>query len=192
MTEEVRADMSQIRVVPRVVRQLTIDADRPFDIMRESYEKAVPPFDRMEAIGVTVSGGGWEGITHLSEATALHGLVTFFTFDPSPVMRLNGATRRAVTYVSGNIVKAEKGFRINPACIVYLPLRVVIAECDEDNSELTIDWPSDLISAFSDTGMSDVAQDFNRTIADLFEHLALPVPMELLDESAVTITGPNE
>jgi uncharacterized protein (DUF302 family) len=97
-------------------------------------------------------------------------------------MRLNGNHRRAVTYMSGNIVKAEKGFSINPACIIYLPLRVVIAECDEDNSELTIDWPSDLISAFTDNGMKDIGQEFNQTIADLFEHLALPVPVPLLDE----------
>jgi hypothetical protein len=173
---------SQIRVAPRIVRQLILDADRPFDIMRAAYEEAVPSFDRMEAIGVAISGGGWEGITRLSEATAVHGLVNFFTFDPSPVMKLNGNHRRAVTYMSGNIVEAEKGFGINPACIIYLPLRVVIAECDDDNSELIIDWPSDLLSAFTDDGMKTIGQDFNQTIADLFEHLALPVPVQLLDE----------
>jgi hypothetical protein len=171
---------SHIKVVSRVVRQLSIDAGRSFDVLRSAYEKAVPQFDRLEAIGVVVSGGGWEGITKLSDATAVRGLVNFFTFDPSPVMRLNGGSRRAVTYLSGNLIKMDPGFHVDPSCLLYLPLRLAIVELDEDNAELSLDLPSDLLVAFSGVALSAVGRDFNRVLADLFRHLALPVPSEFL------------
>jgi hypothetical protein len=168
--------------VARVVRQLTIDAGRPFDVLRGAYEKAVPHFDRLEALGVVISGGGWEGIAKLSQVTAIHGLVTFFTFDPSPVMRLNGSIRRAVRYVSGNILGLEPGFKSNPACLLYVPLRLVIVERDEDNCDVILDLPSDLISAFPGATLGKVGQDFNEVLVELFRHLALPVPSEFRDQ----------
>jgi hypothetical protein len=174
-------EMSQIKVAPRVVRQLSIDAGRPFDVLRSAYERAVPPFDYLEAMGVDISGGGWDGIIRLSETTAVHGLVNFFTFDPSPVMRLNGSSRRAVTYMSGNLVRMDPGFRVNPSCLLYVPLRLVIVELDDDNSELSLDLPSDLLIPLAEEMPSTVGRDFNHVLADLFQHLALPVPSELLE-----------
>lgn len=96
--------MSGITITPRTVRHIEIATGRPYEKFREEYETAVPAFDRLEAIGVVTSGAGWAGIESLSRNTAVHGLVSFFTFDPSPVMRLNGSTRSGVTYLSGNIV----------------------------------------------------------------------------------------
>jgi hypothetical protein len=183
--EHLKMENSQIRVQSRVVRQLTIDAGRPFDVLRSAYEKAVPRFDHLEAMGVAVSGGGWEGITSLSEATAVHGLVSFFAFDPSPVMCLNGSSRRAVTYLSGNIIRLEPAFQVNPSCLLYVPLRVVIAERDADNSELSLDVPSDLLSAFADETLRTVAQSFDQVLAELFQHLALPVPSQLREQRGV-------
>jgi hypothetical protein len=174
-------EISQINVAPRVVRQLSVDASRPFDVLRSAYERAVPPFDYLEAMGVAISGGGWDGIIRLFETTAVHGLVNFFTFDPSTVMRLNGSSRRAVTYLSGNIVRMGSGFRVDPSCLLYVPLRLVIVELDEDNSELSLDLPSDLLMALSAEMPSTVGRDFNRVLAELFQHLALPIPSELLE-----------
>ena len=92
------------------------------------------------------SGGSWQAIRRLSEATAVNGFVNFFVFDPSPVMHLNdGSTGNAVTYLTGNIVQAEHGFRQLPGCFLYLPLRVVIADTDGDGeASLSIDHPADL------------------------------------------------
>ena len=70
----------------------------------------MPRFDRLQAIGVVHSGGGWHAIRRLSDATATNGFVNFFVFDPSPVMHLNGSTGRAVTYLTGNIVKSSAVF----------------------------------------------------------------------------------
>src|SRR5262245_49899938 len=171
--------MSAITITPRTVRHVEIATGRPYEKFREEYEAAVPAFDRLEAIGVVTSGAGWAGIENLSRNTAVHGLVSFFTFDPSPVMRLNGSTRRGVTYLSGNIVEAEKGFRVDPACFLYLPLRVIIAEASDGTAVLGVDVPNDLFGVFPGSEMADVGAVFTRTFGLLLQHLGLPVPQEL-------------
>ncbi len=127
------------------------------------------------------SGSGWDAIQRLSEATATNGFVNFFVFDPSPVMHVNGSTGRAVTYLTGNIVKAERGFRQLPGCFLYLPLRVVIATADDDGeATLTFDHPADLFAAYGDAALDAVAAEFCASLAALLTHLEAPVPPELI------------
>jgi hypothetical protein len=168
-----------IQVVTRPVRQITIDTARPWSEFRDDYERAVPHFDRLEAIGVVLSGSGWAAIERLSRATAVNGLVNFFVFDPSPVMHLNGSTGSAVTYLTGNIVKAERGFRVLPGCFLYLPLRLVIATDETGHAQLTIDHPKDMFAAYGDSTLDAVADDFCRSFSALLSHLDVPVPAEL-------------
>jgi hypothetical protein len=169
-----------IEVVTRPVRQITIHTGRPWSQFRDDYERAVPRFDRLEAIGVVRSGGGWGAIQRLTDVTALNGFVNFFVFDPSPVMHLNGSSGSAVTYLTGNIVKAEPGFRRLPGCFLYLPLRVVIASVEDDGEALlTIDHPADLFAAYGDAGLDAVAAEFCSSLAALLTHLEAPVPAEL-------------
>ena len=171
--------MSGITVTPRTVRHVSIATGRPYEQFRAEYETAVPAFDRLEAIGVVTSGAGWAGIEALSRNTAGNGLVSFFTFDPSPVMRLNGSTRRGVTYLSGNIVEAEKGFRVDPACFLYLPLRVIISEASDGSAVLGVDVPADLLGAFSGPELTEVGATFTRALTALLRHLGLQVPAEI-------------
>lgn len=168
-----------IQVVTRPVRQITINTGRTWAEFRSAYERSVPNFDRLEAIGVVLSGSGWDAVRKLSEATAVNGFVNFFTFDPSPVMHLNGSTGSAVTYLTGNIVEAEPGFRAHPGCFLYIPLRVVISAEDGGGAQLTIDHPADLFSAYGDPALDAVAARFCDQLAGLLAELGLPVPPEL-------------
>jgi uncharacterized protein (DUF302 family) len=170
-----RNQMSQqVQVVSRAVRYVTVDTDRPWVEFRAAYEAAVPHFDRLEAIGVVLSDSGWDAIARLSNATATNGLVNFFEFDPSPVMALNGNCGKVVTYLAGNIVKAEVGFRRDPACFLYVPLRVAIACGEDGNARLTFDHPCDLFDAFGDHVLDGVAKEFTETLAGVLELLAVP------------------
>jgi hypothetical protein len=171
--------MSAITVTPRTVRHIAIATGRRYEQFRAEYEAAVPAFDRLEAIGVVRSGAGWAAIEGLSRNTATYGFVSFFTFDPSPVMKLNGSTRRGVTYLSGNIVEAEKGFRADPACFLYLPLRVVITEASDGTAVLGLDVPADLFDVFHRPELAEVGAEFTRTFVQLLRHLGLPVPREI-------------
>jgi hypothetical protein len=170
---------SDVQIVTRPVRQITISTGRPWAAFRAEYEKIVPSFDRMEAIGVVLSGSGWPAIVRLSEATATNGFVNFFTFDPSPVMHLNGNNGHVVTYLAGNIAKAEPGFKAQPACFVYVPLRVAIAADATGQAQLIIDHPSDLFAAFGNPALDVIAADFAVTFAELLGRLDLSVPDEL-------------
>jgi uncharacterized protein len=168
----------------RTVRHFDIDTGRPYGEFRAAYEDAVPHFDRLEAIGVALSGAGWSAIQGLSEATALHGFVNFFTFDPSPVMAVNGHTRHGVTYLTGNIVKAEPGFGIDPACFLYVPLRVAIAEDSRGNAHISFDHPGDLFAVFGNPGLAEIAADFTTSFWRLLGHLGLAEPDALPDAEA--------
>jgi uncharacterized protein (DUF302 family) len=168
-----------IQIVTRPVRQITIKTGRPWAEFRAEYEKAVPAFDRMEAIGAVLSNSGWEAINRLSEATATNGLVSFYAFDPSPVMAVNGNTGHTVTYLSGNIVEAEPGFRQHPGCFVYIPLRVVIYAAEDGEARLTIDHPADLFAAYADPALDRVAEKFAATFAAILRQLDVPVPTAL-------------
>jgi uncharacterized protein (DUF302 family) len=167
-----------IRVESRLVRHIVISTGRPWAQFREEYESAVPSFDRMEAIGVVLSGCGWDAIQRLSDATATNGFVNFFTFDPSPVMHLNGTKNQAVTYLTGNILLAEKAFREQAASFLYVPLRVVISADGDGEAHLTMDHPADLFAAYRNPSVDVVAEQFVTSFAELLKELHLPIPLE--------------
>jgi uncharacterized protein (DUF302 family) len=163
-----------VQVSTREVRHIAVDTGRPWDEFKAAYEEIVPHFDRLEAIGVVLSQSGWEAIKRLSAATATNGLVNFFTFDPSPVMALNGHKGKGVTYLAGNIVKAEVGFATDPSCFLYIPLRIVISTTGPDTSAvLSFDHPRDLFAGFA-AGLEAVTADFLETLASVLELLGVP------------------
>jgi hypothetical protein len=168
-----------VSITPRRVRHVRIESDRPYADLRADYERLVPSFDRLEAIGVVLSQSGWPAITRLSDKTAPHGLASFFTFDPSPVMALNDNQGHGTTYLSGNIIKAERAFAIDPATFLYLPLRVMLSEAPDGRGVISFDLPQDLFTAFDDPRLAQVATDFAETFAEILELLGLPVPEQL-------------
>jgi hypothetical protein len=168
-----------ITIRPRTVRHVSIDTGQPYASFRAAYETAVPAFDRLEAMGVVRSGAGWRGVTALSAATAGDGLVNVFTFDPSPLMKLNGSTRQGVTYLAANIIRAERGFRADPASFLYLPLRIMIAETARGTGQISFDLPADQMAVFGHPALDNVGAGSGQTIAALLEHLGVPVPAEL-------------
>jgi hypothetical protein len=172
--------LGHISARARSVRHFDIDTGRPYAEFRAAYEEAVPHFDRLEAVGVTLSGAGWAAIEGLTQATAPHGLVNFFAFDPSPVMALRGHSGQGVTYLAGNIVKAEPGFGIDPACFLYVPLRVAITQDGAGNAHLSFDHPDDLFAVFGHPALNEVAADFTRTFGELLGFLGLPSPAAAL------------
>ena len=171
--------VNNVRTTTRSVRHFDIDTGRSFTGFRAAYEAAVPHFDRLEAIGVTLSKSGWDAIQRLSDVTAINGFVNFFTFDPSPVMAVHGNTGHAVTYLAGNIVQAEPGFGIDPSCFLYIPLRVAITEAPGGVAHLSFDHPIDLFNGLANAALGPVADTFTAQWAHLLEILELPVPAEL-------------
>lgn len=168
-----------VTIRPRTVRHVSIDSGQPYAVFRAAYEAAVPAFDRLEAEGVVRSGPDWSGTIALSDATAGQGLVNVFTFDPSPLLKLNGSTRQGVTYLAANIVRAERGFRADPGSLLYIPLRIMISETGHGTGQISFDLPADQMAVFDDPGLDAVGAGSGKTLARLLRHLGLPVPAEL-------------
>ena len=94
-------------------------------------------------------------------------------------MKLRGNTGHAVTYLAGNIVKAEGGFRIAPATFLYVPLRIVIAETAAGTGEMSFDHPADLFAVYGNPELDPVSQQFTATLAGVLSLLGLDVPPQL-------------
>lgn len=171
-----------VTVRARTVRHIRIDSRRRYAQFCSAYEAVVPAFDRLEAIGVVLSGAGWPGIEALSAATAVNGLVNFFTFDPSPVMALRGNTGHTVTYLAGNILKAEPGFRANLGTFLYIPLRIAISESESGTGEISFDLPTDLFAAFDGDDAAAVGREFNAALQRVLTLLDLEIPAELVTD----------
>ena len=71
-------------------------------------------------------------------------------------MKLNGSTRQGVTYLAANIVRAERGFRVDPASFLYIPLRIMIAETEHGTGQISFDLPADLMAVFGHSDLDDV------------------------------------
>jgi len=168
-----------VQIVTRPVRQITINTGRRWAEFRGDYERLVPSFEHLEAIRVVLGDSGWDAIERLSEAMVTNGFVNFFIFEPSQVMHLDGSAGNAVTYMTGNIVKAEPGLRERPGCLIYIPLRVVIAAGRDTEAQLTIDHPADLFAAYGDPALDHVAAEICMDFADLLGQLGAPVPSVL-------------
>jgi hypothetical protein len=94
-------------------------------------------------------------------------------------MKLNGSTRQGVTYLAANIVRAERGFRVDPASFLCIPLRVMIAETEEGTGQISFDLPADLMAVFGQSDLDDVGAGSNKTLAALLKHPGVPIPAEI-------------
>jgi hypothetical protein len=166
-------------MLSRPVRRFVIDTGRPFDQFRKQFERAVPSWSWGTAVAEAKGGGGWRAIEKMSDRTAVNGLVTIATLDPSGVMRLAGHHLRAVTYLASNLVLTEQLYKLDPAAIEYLPLRLTISELSVDDSTLTFDKPCDLFAGYAVPELVKSGRDVEQAMSSVLRAVDLPVPPEL-------------
>ena len=94
-------------------------------------------------------------------------------------MKLNGSTRQGATYLAADIIRAERGFRADPACFLYIPLRIMIAETEQGTGQISFDVPADLMAVFGDPALDQAGTGAGKTLAALLERLGVPVPSGL-------------
>jgi hypothetical protein len=154
------------------VTRLVIDVDAPFDDFRARYEQAVPAFSPDKIVGLP----DWNAVVARTAALAPHGFLLYGKVDATPVMKLNGHTERAVTYLMGNHTLAEKMYGKNPGVMLYAPLRTVLYEDPKGKVHFSIDQPSTRFSSFGDTGIAATGRILDEKLAGLLHDLGLPVP----------------
>ena len=161
-------------VADRVTR-LVIDVDSSFDEFKNRYEEAVPAFSPEKIAGLP----DWNAVVARTAELAPQGFLLYGKVDASPVMKLNGHTRRAVTYLMGNHTVAETMYGKDPGVMLYAPLRTLIYEDLNGKVHFSIDQPSTRFSSFGNDDIAATGKRLDEKLAGLLAHLALPVPGQL-------------
>jgi uncharacterized protein (DUF302 family) len=164
--------------VPHTVNRLVIDALATFEDLRCRYETLVPDID-MAALTAVIETGNLDEVAHYTAERTPHSFARFWTFDPTPMMRLAGNRTEVITYMMGNNVIAETMFRHNPAIMLYAPLRTTIYQDSSGTTHLSTDQPSTRFASFGDPAITKVGMQLDTKLAELLALLDLPVPVEL-------------
>jgi hypothetical protein len=164
--------------IPHLVNRLVVDTDDTFDDLRRRFESLVPTIDFAE-LTAQIESGDVARVQRYTAEHAPHSFVTFWTFDPTPMMQLVGHCTRAITYMMGNNVIAETMYRHHPGVMLYAPLRTEIYEDAEGAVHLSIDQPSTKFASFGDPHIAEVGVQLDFKLAALLRLLGLLVPVEL-------------
>jgi hypothetical protein len=159
-------------VESRTVRRLTVDVGVPFDAFRARYERAVPAFDLTGIERFST----WDEVVADAEKAAPNGFLRYGTIDTSPGFSIAGHKARSVIYLMGNHTIAETMYGINPAVMLYAPLRLALYEDAGGHAHLTLDQPSDQFGSFGDSDIAATGELLDRKVADLLRGLGAAVP----------------
>jgi uncharacterized protein (DUF302 family) len=169
------ADDKGFDAVPDRVTRLVIDVDSSFDEFKNRYEQAVPAFSPDKIAGLA----DWNAVVARTAELAPQGFLLYGKIDAAPVMKLNGHTRRAVTYLMGNHVVAETMYGKDPGVMLYAPLRTLIYEDLDGKVHFSVDQPSTRFSSFGNDDIAATGKRLDQKLAGLLAHLGLPVPGQL-------------
>jgi hypothetical protein len=134
--------------------------------------RGTPAFSPDKIAGVA----DWNAVVARTAELAPHDFLLYGKIDATPVMKLNGHTRRAVTYLMGNHVVAETMYGKDPGVLLYAPLRTLIYEDPEGKVHFSFDQPSTRFSSFGDDDIAATGKRLDEKLAALLAHLGLPVP----------------
>jgi Domain of unknown function DUF302 len=171
-------DTRPTHTIAHTVNRLVIDTDAAFDDVLERYESLVPLVDFAKLTRLILSGD-LSRVKQYTDELAPHSFVNFWTFDPTPMMKLVGHRTRVVTYMMGNNVIVERMFRHDPGVMVYAPLRTAIYEGADGRTHFSIDQPSTRFASFGDPRIAAVGLELDTKLAEILRLMSMPVPAEL-------------
>ena len=175
-------DTSTAHTVAHTVNRLVIDTDAAFDDVLERYESLVPNMDFAKLTRLILSGD-LSRVRRYTDELAPHAFVNFWTFDPTPMMKLVGHRTRAVTYMMGNNIIVERMFRHHPGVMLYAPLRTAIYQDADGRTHLSIDQPSTRFASFGDPRIAAVGLELDTKLAEILRLMSMPVPAELQSDA---------
>ena len=161
------------------VVRFNIPVDDGFDSFRDRYEANVPNFDLASFSGMIARRAPWDEVVRQTAGVAPHGFLSYWKADVGPVMSLAGVEGKCTTYLMGNHVIALRMFRVDPAAMLYAPLRTLIYRAKTGETRFAVDQPS---TSFGSLGSDDIAQvgrEIDEKLAELLEALGIVPPQQL-------------
>jgi hypothetical protein len=110
---------SGTRTVSHVMTRIDISTAAPFDDFRSRFEKAAPAFDAEPFQRIIETGGSWADVRAAVDRMAPHRLIRYATIEATQMMSLACHSTKAVEYLLGNHVIAERMFRHDPRALLY-------------------------------------------------------------------------
>ncbi|MFI6352271.1 DUF302 domain-containing protein [Streptomyces sp. NPDC050743] len=174
--------MAEVTTVTRnLVTRLDIPTGQEFGNFVSAFEAAVPPFNLPEISKITAGGGTWKDIESAVAENAPNGFVIFGTIDGQVLMSIAGHRRKAIQYLMGNHVIAERMYRHHPDAVLYAPLRILVYEVENGSAVFALDQPSTVFAGLGVDAITKVAVELDEKVAHLLEILDVSVPDELLN-----------
>jgi uncharacterized protein (DUF302 family) len=161
------------------VTRLDIPTGQNFDEFVSAFEAAVPQFDLTRIQQLVEQHGTWEDVERVVAENGPNGFVIFGTIDGRMLMSLAGHKRRAIQYLMGNHIYAERMYRHHPDAVLYAPLRVLVHEADDGTAVFVLDQPSTVFAGLGTAEITAVARELDAKVADLLTLLDVPLPKEL-------------
>ncbi|GIT79587.1 hypothetical protein LLS1_12560 [Leifsonia sp. LS1] len=164
------------RIVSVSVNRIELEAEAPFVALRAALEREVPALDEKRVASLLRAGASWAELTR--EVSGPSGLLRFWSYDPTPVMRVGGADLPAAGYALGDYVTAARMFRHDPGTALYAPARLEL-HARGSRTVLAFDQPSSALRTFGNNKITQAAFELDRLLGDLLEDLGLPRPSVL-------------
>jgi len=160
-------------------RRIELDAEVPFAQLRRAFEEQVPELDLRLQRGLLDQRADWSTLTRMLEGPATHGLVRFWTGNPSAVMRVGGVDTASVGYLVGDYATAARMYRHDAGTLLYAPLRVELHDARGGRTVLSVEQTSAPLRGFGNNKITQAGYELDRKLGDLLEDLGLPRPSVL-------------
>ncbi|GLZ50399.1 DUF302 domain-containing protein [Actinomycetospora sp. NBRC 106378] len=137
-----------------------------FDEAVATFERLVPPVD----LPALEAAGTWDEAAALT-ASASYGFLVYWRVDVGAAMSGSAFTGRAVAYLVGNHVTAERMARHDPQVMLHAPLRMLIHDDAEGAAHLVVDRPSSYFGSYGDPAIAEVGGELDGAVERLLEAL---------------------
>lgn len=137
-----------------------------FDEAVATFERLVPPID----LPALESAGTWDEAVALASA-APYGFLVYWRVDVGAAMAGSAFPGRAVEYLVGNHVTAERMARHDPQVMLHAPLRMLIHDDAQGVAHLVVDRPSSYFGSYGSSAIAEVGGELDDAVERLLEAL---------------------
>jgi uncharacterized protein (DUF302 family) len=153
--------------------------DEGFESFRDRFEASVPSFDLTGLLELVARRAPWDEVVHQIAEIAPYGFLCYWRADVGPVMSLAGQTAKCTTYLIGNHAVALRMFRVDPAAMLYAPLRTLLYEARTGETRFVVDQPSSAFDSLRNVDIAEVGIEIDEKLASLVDALGIAPPREL-------------
>jgi uncharacterized protein (DUF302 family) len=155
------------------VVHVKIVSSKPYDLVKQTLESRLGRLS--DAIRELLRKNEIEAVREaLKAAAGEDGLAIHYVGPHGDWLALQGARRKATSYLIGNVLYAVQMTSIDLAAGLYAPLRVVLYEDESGCSVFEYDRPSTQFGQFCQPGIDDVAAILDQRLHTLLIDVCAP------------------